>query len=438
MDEHFQVFEYIQWKFGAVPTAQMPWELPARMRPWLHISLFYPLEWISRHFLDLSPFTRATVHRACAAALALFTIRRLTLRDPKQLLLFATLFFVPWLDVRTSAEMLGGWLLALGFVLDDDTRTDARDHRARLIAIGFVFGAAVVIRLMVAAMVSGLLLFHARQRDWQRIVLLGTGVVLAAAVGVLCDRWGYGEFTCVAWNYVHQNLVLGKAVHFGSAPFYAYVPMLLEATGYLPGAVLLMALLVHWARRPLDKLTFMSAPFVLLHVCISHKELRFLFPLAPMMPAMLLSSWELLARFAWSSALARAYLGLNLALALIGAFHDANLYVGLYAALFEHAPPKRALLYYEFRTDPLRPWTLRPTYYIERLALISRRVPRRRKAWHGLVVVEKLADYHALQDEHRCAVLTTRYPAGVMNAWPQWLPETHAPWLALWSLWRCP
>ena len=68
-DEHFQVLEFIGWKLGLVPIEKMPWELPERMRPWLHALLFFPLEWLSKYSFDLSPFTRTTIHRACVAVL---------------------------------------------------------------------------------------------------------------------------------------------------------------------------------------------------------------------------------------------------------------------------------------------------------------------------------------------------------------------------------
>src|SRR4029077_19224886 len=104
------------------------------------------------------------------------------------------------------------------------------------------------------------------------------------------------------------------------------------------------------------------------------------------------------------------YLGLNLVLMLPAVLHDGNAYVGLYAALFEHAPEQPSVLYYKNNTDPLRPWGLRPSYYLEWLALQSRPLPRKHARWHGLVMVDTVADYRELADERRCTWLASRYP----------------------------
>jgi len=438
MDEHFQVLEFLQWKFGAIASADMPWELPTRMRPWLHVFLFYPLEWFSRHMLELSPFLRTTLHRGCVATLALIAIRCLTRRHPEQLGMFATLFFLPLFDVRLSAEVIGGYLFAIGYALDEALDPAAPRATRRLLGLGFLFGIAVVIRLMVAAMFAGLVLFHLRRREWKRSLLLLPGVVAAQALGVLCDRIGYGELTWVPWNYFEQNILRGNAVHFGSAPYYAYASMLLEQSGYIPGAVLLAALFFHWLRRPLDRVTYVTLPFVVLHACIAHKELRYLFPIAPFVPALLRTLWEAIARFWIARPLARVFVALNLVLMLPASLHDANAYIGLYAALFEHAPAEPSVLHYKNSTDPLRPWSLRPSYYVDQLALSSQPLPRERAHWHGLVMVEFLDDYRELRRDRRCELLASRYPRALLDAWPNWLPERHAPWLKLWSLWQCP
>jgi phosphatidylinositol glycan class B len=438
MDEHFQVLEFLQWKFGAIASADMPWELPARMRPWLHVFLFYPLEWFSHHVLELSPFLRSTWHRGCVAALSLFAIRCLTRQHASQLWLFATLFFFPLFDVRLSSEVIGGYLFAIGYALDEAIDPAAPRATPRLLGLGFLFGMAVVIRLMVAAMFGGLLLFHLQRRAWRRVLLLLPGVVGAQALGVLCDRIGYGELTWVPWNYFEQNILRGNAVHFGFAPFYGYVTMLLEQSGYVVGAVLLGALFFHWLQRPRDRVTCVSLPFVVLHACIAHKELRYLFPIAPFLPAMLATQWQAIARLRIARPLAHAFIGLNLVLMTPAVSHDANAYIGIYAALFEHASTSPSVLHYKCSTDPLRPWTLRPSYYVDRLALSSQPVPPDRQRWHGLVLLELLGDYRALRRDRRCELLASRYPRAVLDAWPPWLPERHAPWLKLWSLWQCP
>jgi phosphatidylinositol glycan class B len=435
-DEHYQVLEFIQWKLGLVAGAQMPWELGEKMRPWLHPLLFFPLEWLSQRVLGWSPCLKTTLHRACVAAFALSVIALRTRRAPALLPLYASLFFFPFIDVRISSEVIGGWLFALGYTLDNDARRPPAYH----LGCGFLFGLAAVIRLHVLALLFGLCVHHLRQRELRRCVWLGLGVLPAFGLAALCDRWGYGVFTFVPWNYVYQNIVLGKAVHFGSgaSPWYWYVGALVQKTGYLPGAVLLAALVWQWLRRPLDKLTLVSVPFVLLHVAVAHKELRYLFPLAPLMPDMLLGLWRELRAQRAARYAACAFIACNLLLLAPAALHDADADVSLYAALYDLSPATHARLRYVDSTNPLAPWGLHPSYYLGTLAISAQPLRNARQPWHGLLLFDSPPAYAALRTEARCQLLASRYPTFVLDRWPSWLPASHGPWFKLWSLWRCP
>ncbi|HEY2735427.1 MAG TPA: hypothetical protein VGI70_15625 [Polyangiales bacterium] len=433
-DEHYQVLEFIQWKLGAIATLDMPWELRARMRPWLHPLLFFPLEWLSHRWLGWSPFVKTTLHRACVAALALFAISRRTKRRPALLGLYACLFYFPFLDVRMSAEVIGGWLFALADALEEEER---QSRPAAEFARAVLFGLAAVIRLQVLAMWFGSWLFHLRQREFQRCFWLAFGLLTAFGLAALCDRWGYGAFSFVPWNYVYENLVLGKAVRFGSgaSPWFGYITALLEKTGYLPGAIFLAALVWQWLRRPLDKLSFISAPFVFLHVAVAHKELRFLFPLAPFMPQMIFDLWRDVRRLLVARYIAGAFVAANLVLLAPAALHDADSDVGLYAALYEYPVTTSNVLQYVKNTNPLRPYGLHPSYYVDP-SLRARPLRSARKPWHGLLMFDDVPAFAAMRAEARCLLVASRYPSFILDRWPRWLERGR--WLNLWSLWRCP
>jgi phosphatidylinositol glycan class B len=436
-DEHYQVLEFIQWKLGLVSTSDMPWELRERMRPWLHPLLFFPLEWLSLQVLDWSPFVRTAFHRAGVAGLALFVIARRTRRQSKLLPLYASLFFFPFIDVRISSEVIGGWLFALAYALDHDRGPEAAPRWS--FGAGVLFGLAAVIRFQVFVLVFGLLLFHLRHRQLQRCLWLGFGILFALALGTLCDLWGYGELTCVAWNYFNQNILLGKSLRWGSgaSPWYWYFGALIEKTYYVPGGVLLAALGWQWLRRPLSKLTFISLPFVLLHFVVAHKELRFLFSLAPFAPDLVWGLWQALRARRAARYLAVAFIVFNLILLVPAGLHDADADVGLYAALYAYPPARNTTLYYENNTNPLGPWGLVPSYYLGTLGLEARPLRSSRKVWHGLLMFDRQTAYTARRAEARCQLLASRYPSFVLDHWPSWMPE-RGPWLKLWSLWNCP
>jgi phosphatidylinositol glycan class B len=98
--------------------------------------------------------------------------------------------------------------------------------------------------------------------------------------GALVDRWGYGAWTFPAWTYLRANLGEGVAAAFGSEPPFAYL-WLSPANLFFPIVVALIVLaVVAWARNPRHPVTWATAPFVLVHCLLAHKEERFLFPIA--------------------------------------------------------------------------------------------------------------------------------------------------------------
>ena len=106
------------------------------------------------------------------------------------------------------------------------------------------------------------------------------GGLLALALGVLVDRWGYGEWTFPAWSYFRTNVLEGAAGICGTDPPLSYLWML-PANVFFPALILLLLLAVlAWLRWPRHPLTWTTAPFFVVHNLVSHKEERFLFPMA--------------------------------------------------------------------------------------------------------------------------------------------------------------
>jgi phosphatidylinositol glycan class B len=99
-------------------------------------------------------------------------------------------------------------------------------------------------------------------------------------LGALVDRWGYGEWTFPAWTYLQANLLEGAAGLFGSELPFAYLWML-PANIFAPVVLAMLALaIVAWLRCPRHPVTWATLPFFIVHNLLSHKEERFLFPIA--------------------------------------------------------------------------------------------------------------------------------------------------------------
>jgi len=432
-DEHFQVLEFLQWKLGRTPTEAMPWELTEAMRPWTHPLLFYPLEWASHHFLSLSPFTKTALHRLVPALLALLAIHRLQ-RDKSSglLFLYTILFFLPFLDARISSEIIGGETLALAFAWDERPQGRFKGH----VVVGALLGLASVIRFHLWIMVGGLALFHVLQQDFRRVGGLALGATAVLVLAVFIDRWGYNTWTFVPWNYLHQNLLLHKSSQWGISPWYAYVTMLVVNTAYLPGIVILVALLWQWWKRPLSKLTLMTVPFVAIHLVVGHKELRFLFPMVYFLPLCLFALWEDTKDIRAAKSIAYVFITLDLLLLIPTSLHDANPYIGLYQILRDNPRLHGATLCYQGE-NPLRPGNLAISYYLGDLGLQATRLPED-KIPSGLVIMDRLGAYLQLRDEARCQLLGQRYSAWAINALANMSQAKPRARLKMWSLWSCP
>jgi phosphatidylinositol glycan class B len=294
-DEHWQVIEFMGLKMGTTTAAELPWEWSARIRPWFQPWLYY---WLLRPLTAsgvADPFVHTLVLRLVSGLFAFVALTRLlrlseawftTEEARRWRLRWLTLAgFVPYLAVRTSSENLASSFFLFGlYELAHDLAPERRSERAttwgRWLRAGLLFGMAFQCRFQVAMMVAGValwLLLIARI-PLRNLVLLGLGFATLVAAGALIDRWGYGEWVFPAWNYLRVNLMEGKAAEFGTKWFGAYLHITL-ANIFAPVVILAhLGLFLCWWRRPRHLVTFVSAPFLLGHWAIGHKEERFMFP----------------------------------------------------------------------------------------------------------------------------------------------------------------
>ncbi len=325
-DEYFQTIEFASEKRGKTHAAYLPWEHSHRLRPYLQPAAYAAVDRALAAAGARAPSAAMLTFRLGSALLNLAALlllwaalaRRVPEGRARSWLLAACLFsfFLPYLSVRTSSESVSGAFLAAGvaaFLL-----LEARPVRAGLVAgllLGLAFDARYQLGLCVAGFGAWILLVRRAVRPF---LALATGVALMAALGLAVDRWGYGAWTLTPWNYLRANLIEGRANTFGTAPFHQYVVDLAATWPPLP-ALVGLAVVVFWLRARRDPLTWTTLPLVVGHSALAHKELRFLFPLAPLAAAMaalllldpaLRSGW--LVRRRWARPAAVGLVALNL------------------------------------------------------------------------------------------------------------------------------
>jgi len=320
-DEHYQLLEFAAWKLGLQAESTLTWEFAERMRPATQPAIVYVAHRIAGLFGEVNPYRFAFLTRLLSAAGFVLLAYRLwrryaaALPDSKLTRWLALGLLFNWCSVyagiRFSSEHWSGMAMAAGLLLypispptnaDEFRFTPGRMtlRRATIgntaghwpaFGAGLLFGLAFLFRYQVAIMVVGFgawLLFVARERR-QLIGLVVIGGLVSVALGTLIDNWFYGEWTFAPWHYLRSNLIEGKAATFGTAPWWDYFRMVFER-GVPPLSLLyIVAPLWFAVRYRRDPLTWMMVPFLLVHFALSRKDARFLFPLLPYVPIMILA-----------------------------------------------------------------------------------------------------------------------------------------------------
>jgi phosphatidylinositol glycan class B len=275
-DEHFQLLEFANWKYGGTPGVALPWEFGEQMRPALQPAMAYG--WIKIwHGLGAeNPFILAFLMRLVSGGLFLWALWRVSRVLPVSTRPYfemgsLLLWFMPMLSVRFSSENYAAitLLLACASLLG----------RSGVVQAGWWLGLSFCFRYQMAFAIIGVMAWLLYQRRTKDLFILGIAMLPALVLGILVDRWFYGEWVLAPWNYFRSNLLEGKAATFGVEPFWWYIPeMLLKAVPPLSFALWLgLGMGIRQQRGHL--LTWVFLAFVIGHSLIGHKELRFLFPI---------------------------------------------------------------------------------------------------------------------------------------------------------------
>ncbi len=299
-DEYYQIVEFASTKLGISDPAGLPWEYAAQMRSWLQPAIYVGVARAASYFGFDRPLTLLLLFRLTTAIFTWSALWALVIagRDwfgseierRRLYSIAAFLWLLPFLGARTSAEAVSAATLCFGIAfLEWHSRLRGqRGGFGLAVLAGTAFGLCFDFRYGTGVMAVGAgawYLFAAQER-LSLLAGLALGALLALAVGLLTDWWGYGHITFPAYAYFYQNFILGRSRIFGTDPFFAYLYIpLLESNAMAPVTFgLMVATLLTWLARPLSVLTWASAPYVVLLCIAAHKEARFLFPLIPLCP----------------------------------------------------------------------------------------------------------------------------------------------------------
>ena len=324
-DEHFQILEFAAYFTGInQDPAILPWEYAARIRPWFQPMIHaLPMKVLSL-LGCYQAFNLATVFRALYSLANLWALWSLWNEfksrfkiDTRWFLLIGTLWFFPYIHVRNSSENLSGIFLTFAF--------SAWMAGRGMFQCGLWFGFAFLARYQVALGVAGLgvcLLWQDRKITRSHLTLLA-GFLSVVALGALVDRVGYGEWVFAPYRYFKVNLIDGVAATFNPYPWYQYFIWILELNPVV-SLPLFFGVIFYAKKEKLDPLSSFVLAFFFIHLFITNKEYRFLFPLMNLVALMTIRAFHESPR-RWLKAPFLSAYGISSGLGFfISSFHGAS------------------------------------------------------------------------------------------------------------------
>jgi hypothetical protein len=183
---------------------------------------------------------------------------------------YELVYFAP----RPLTEVVATHLLLPGLFLG--VFGDRMPERRRLFLAGLFCGSAVALRIQFAPAVAFAVLYFCRSNWRSRLPAVAGGILLPIAVFGLTDAftWSYPFQSFV--RYVWSNVVERKSEFYGTKPWYWYLEIL--ASHY--GPILLLALV---GLRRSAFLGWIALIILASHSVLAHKEIRFLYPIVPIL-----------------------------------------------------------------------------------------------------------------------------------------------------------
>lgn len=309
-DEHFQLLEFAGYKAGIIAASDLAWEFDEQMRPALQPGIAYLAYRAFGLFGEVNPYWLAFFLRVVSASLFLWIgsliYRRYAPALPQNLLRWlALLLLFHWCTIysgiRFSNENWSGLAFVLGLLtypipkpssharifLSEKPGTNWASFTA-----GLLFGLSFLFRYQLAVAIIGFgawLLFIGKER-WWRLALVVLGGIVMISLGTLVDYWFYGDWVLAPWNYLRINVFEGVAATFGTRPWWGYFELIFERG--VPPLSLFYLLVPFWFcyRYRRDPITWIFLAFFIVHSALSRKDLRFLFPLLPLLPVVLMAA----------------------------------------------------------------------------------------------------------------------------------------------------
>ncbi|MBF0205593.1 MAG: hypothetical protein HQK53_01755 [Oligoflexia bacterium] len=343
-DEHYVTLDYALKKMQMISTPPS-WEEVGRFRSW-------PLPLVFSFFIAIikeigvdNPFQIVTFLRFISSMVGLWSTLKfcqLFRSHFKQVgewplfLYFMNLpFFIVFMHARTSSDNWATSFLLLGIY---QIQKNKEQHLLNNVIGSVILTIACLFRFQVAIIVASYLLwylFKTRTKWWNIFLQFLLPIGIISIIGFIIDSWCYGQWTFVPWNYYYYTLHGNKISEFGVQPFYWYFYSILIKLSPFWGIPLIVGVFYFLKSRITHWLSICTIPFFIFHSSISHKELRFIFPLSGFVTAMCFLEAKKYGLFTVKNWYVKTLIFVNSGLLLLFLFSPAYSPVDFYQFVYE-------------------------------------------------------------------------------------------------------
>ncbi|MCD4794618.1 MAG: hypothetical protein K8R54_15390 [Bacteroidales bacterium] len=379
-DEQYQIIEFAGIIDGKNTAKDLAWEYNAQIRPATQPAICYLIFKVCDFFSITNPYDKAFVIRLITGLLSVLAIyfftnscKNMIFNKYRKLFLILSYFiwFLPFINVRFSSETWSGitLLLALALVI-----RNKRTYQTYLV-LGCLLGMSFLFRYQIAFAAFGLVLWliFMKKESKSKIVLIFASGLVIVMIGILIDSRFYGDFTFTLWNYFEVNIIEGKAAEFGTSPWYYYFYYVFRYSFFPIGILILISFLLLVFRRYNSIFIWTVLPFLIVHSYISHKELRFLFPVINFVPVIIILAIQEvppIRRINSSSKLIKGLLILfligNMVGIIVASIKPAGVgRVSIIQTIYEMDTKKRLNVFFVNNSNPFSPWGLTANFYTQ-------------------------------------------------------------------------
>ena len=436
-DEHLGIMRFVGYKLGILQAneALPSWEYPAQIRPWLQPYFYYLVGVIPVKLGFSNPFFLTFLMRLVSsllgyfAHLCLFTTTSKFFKSSKSLHVYAfglsLLWFLPFFHARTSAENLSTSLFLFGFSLfikkidSLDAKTKFSGTTKDIILISLFWGLSFICRYQMIVMSGPVLIWIFLKVENNKKLLIG-GILTFILVQILSfpiDFLGYREWTLAPWNYFKENIISGKSSQFGTDPFWYYLSKTFSRGIPFISFFLIIPAFWMFIKKPLHLFSLTGLIFLLIHSLIGHKEIRFIFPMAPL--AAFYAAYavdnikrDILPKWLWKFLIFQTFIAL-----IISSFKPAHNPIKFYKFLYQNEISK------VYTLNVIR----------DQLFFYQNRKIEFQHVKSPLDIPEK--SYYLLADrlrEHDCKIEYSSYPIWLIENFSRYLKKSR-----VWTLAKC-